>query len=476
MISGLGDYDDITLFERRRSDLIIKERNFSMNELFKLKVSSSVDMIIQGKFLIDEKTQKFSVKITTIRIGKTNSISETYTITIDTISPENIIFYINKFFLEPFIKANKIAKKINDLKTSKVSFGSKIAITGFNNYSELTKYDSLQKGIIYLIEERLKQNKSISILDRQHLKKIYYEQLLKQFSNHNQIPDNLAAADLLITGCFTFFNNKFFISCRLIDVNTTEIKCVYHYESEMKTISKTIGIIIDQINFSLSKNSSENIIQEKIYPSSVETLLYYSRGVELFDKNDFLQAVEYMDRAISIEPSYTFGKWQAGKIYEEYLMNYSKAVEAYKKVLADASAGNMYEKSLLRIAMINYKYLKNYTDCIYFLSEFKNKFPNSEYNDIIYFTCGHSLQMLEKYSEALENYSQIINSKSFTPIIGSFYIRAGECSLLLKKTNEAKTYFKTAAEEHPDEIYKAETGGRNIYVGEEAQKYLSGMR
>ena len=470
VISSLNNYDGITLLERFRSDLLIIEKKYKIKEIPVVSNSYPSDIIIQGEFNYDANLKKFFLNISEKKSN--TSVSNKYCIEFYSADYEELFFKLKNNFIDEFAAKNKLAKRNEKNYKIKIHTNSKITITAFNNYSENINIDPLQKGIVYLLEEKLKSLKHIKLLDRQHIKKICDEQLLNMLSQNHKIPLNIIGADYIIAGCFTVIKNKLKILSRIIDVNSTEIKKSFDIETDANQLSQSVNQLIEETVCSLIEDGCDTANANLLCPSRDESLIYYLRAIEYFDKKEYLKSVEYIDRAITVEPSFIYGKWQAGKIYEDYLKDYSKAISVYKMILTGDASGDIKEKALLRIAMINYNLFKNYQIVCDYLLEFMTKFKESEYEDIVLYTLGHSQQMLGKYDEAIKNYLIMLDSKKFTPIRGIFLIRAGECCLYTKNNKKAVEYFKRARDEHYDEIFKSEMDNKDILIGEEAKKYL----
>ncbi|MCX6347990.1 MAG: tetratricopeptide repeat protein [Candidatus Aureabacteria bacterium] len=470
VVSELSEYGGLALFERQRSDLILRERSLSLQDLFLLKPAAGVEALVAGAILKGKDDREKVLELTVTWIAQTGKEGVRIRREIDSLSPDKLQAVIREMLAEGVVAPNSL---IREKASERPVSGGTAAVIGFNNYSSLTEYDSLQKGIVYLLEERLSRNPGLQVVERDDLKKILKElQLQKDFSGGAPLY-NLASADLLVAGCFTWYDRTFRLDARIINVGMTKIERAFHRESNRSGVVSATRDLIESIGACLTGGGAKREEAGDIYPATPEALLHYSRGVELYDQGEYLAAVECINRALSVDPGYTFGRWEAGRIYEEYLHLYDRAIRAYAAVLESKPPGALREKCLLRLGMINYNYLQNYPRAIEYLSRFLREFPDSLYRDVILYSLGHSQQTLGRCDQALALYQRALADASFSPLRGSFLVRAAQCAESLGDPVAARRYLETAIRENGDDVLRAETGAKEVTVKEEAGPLLS---
>ncbi len=474
IVSRLSEYQGIDLFERQRPDLINKERGLSSGEEGGIKPSAPVAAIISGEFMKGDGSEK-KIRLTVTRLDRKDAGTEIYERVLPAFDLDPLLSALDDLLREGIIEPNVLKKKNAQSREGEIS-GTEVAVIGFNNYSSAKEYDPLQKGIIYLMEERLGREQNLKVVERDQLKGILAEHALSVLSGENGLAFNLIPADLLVAGCFTFHDHTFRIDSRIINVHTTEIERAFHYQAGPDEVLDTSIKMIEDIAQALSESRKGEKPAAAIYPHSEEALLYFARGADLYDQGEYAGAVENINRALSVDPEYIFGRWEVARIYEERLGRYDKALEAYQKVLEQSGDETIKEKALLRLAMINYRYRKDYKQAVEYFSQFLNEFPDSEFNDVILYSLGHANQQLGKYEQALEYYHRDIEDNPFSPLQGNLLLRAGQCYYLTGDHINARKCLEKACSRYGDEIFQAEKDKKEITVKEAAGEYLSHLQ
>jgi len=346
-------------------------------------------------------------------------------------------------------------------------------VIGFNNYSPRKEYDPLQKGIIFLLAERLGREEKLEVLERDHLKKILAEQAAADLSGDKGLSFKIIPADLLVTGCFTFNEETFRVDARVINVHTTEIERAFHHRAEPGEVLSAVTGTIEKIARSLSGNKAADKPAAGLYPRTREAILYFSRGADFYDRGEYEKAAASINRALSVDPDYIFGRWEVARIYEERLGKYGRALESYARVLADSPDEETREKTLLRLAMINYRYRKDFKKAIEYFTRLDSEFPDSVYNDIVLYSLGHCYQRLGKYDQALNCYRRDIEDNPYSPLRGNLLLRAGQCCYRSGDYPGARQFLEKARDLYGETVFKDEPGRDQITIEEATAPYLS---
>ncbi len=474
IVSFLAEYEGIDLFERQRTDLIVREKGLSSDPEGEPKIAIPVDLILSGAFRMgDENEKKIQLQVRWLNSPDTGEvISER---DLPSIAIQGLLSRLEDMLREAIIGPNKLRKKNSGYEEEEIS-GRSVAVIGFNNYSSLKEYDSLQKGIIYLMEERLSREPDLKVVDRDQLKTILSEHELTALSGDSGINFNFIPADLLVEGCYTFSDGEFIIYSRIINIHTTQIERAFSYESNPDQILNTSIEIIEDIARVLSRSRKKGEAARDIYPPSKEAFFYYARGADLYSRGEYAEAIAYINRALTVNPEYVFGQWEVARIYEEYLGRYHKALEAYKKVLEQPCGETIREKALLRLAMINYHHLENYPGAVEYFTKFQEEFPDSVFSDIILYSLGHSYQRMGKYEKALKYYQRGMEGSSFSPLRGSFLVRIGQCHYLSGDQTKARKNLEKAIDCCGTAIFQSEKNRKEITVKEEATRYITQLK
>ncbi len=471
LVGELSRCRGLELYERGRADLIFRERRLSPEMLSSARSSAPVDLVVGGAFFPAEQGEGKVVELSVLWLNQTGfeAVSRRE---ISSFRLETLIPAVEELVREGLVRPNGWEQEEPARREVPIG-GKKVAVIGFNNYSSRSEYDPLQKGIVFLFEERLRRNPALEILEREKLKEIFRELDLGGALGGEKPGFCPAAADLLVSGYFAFAGNEFLLAARVIEVPSTRIAGFFRRRAPEGRVAETVRDLVEEVGESLSGLRSGEDLAAGIYPATSEALLYYARGAELYDRGEYLAAVENINRAVSVDPGYVFGSWEAARIYEENLGLYDRAAEAYEKVLAGRPDRVIREKTMLRLGMLFYRRLRDFSAAARYFERFLEEFPDSDYRDAVLNALGAVWQQRGEYAQAREIYRQALESPGFNPLRGSLLVRAGQCSYQLEEFDRAREYFRLARDEHGGDIYRSEAGAREVTVGEEARKYLS---
>ncbi len=473
LVAELFRCRDLELLERGRADLIFREQRLSPELLTEIRTALPADLVIGGAFFPAPDGEKKSIELNARRPGGDGDAT-TGRREISSFEPAAVLAAVEELVRETLIREYGWVQKEAGSGESRIP-GKKVAVTGFNNYSSRTGYDPLQKGIIYLIEERLGRNPGLEVLEREKLGEISRE-VTRTGALGSVRPDLcLPSADLLVSGCFTFIGNEFIFLARVIEVPSTRIAAVLFRRGPGAEVAATVRGAVEEIGRRLAGGEAD-AAAASIYPATSEALLYYARGAEFYDRGEYLPAIENFNRAVSVDPGYTFGTYQAGRIYEEYLNLPGRAAGAYRQVLAGGGGPALREETLLRLGMLSLIRLDDPQGAIGYFEEFLEEFPDSAYRDAVLGALGDAGQKSGEYARALKAYRRALDSPGFNPLRGSLLVRAGQCLYQLEDYPRARECFQQARDGHGGEIYRSEIGTLTVTVGEEAERYLSRLK
>ncbi|MBL4889055.1 MAG: tetratricopeptide repeat protein [Candidatus Lindowbacteria bacterium] len=475
LVTRLANEYDVRVYERSRTDILLNERSFAYSGILSESKKIAVDQVIRGSVAWDRNKNSGFITIEVTDLSAESNTSEKREEILEELSNREIIRKTRDL-----VKGKDALafgwKKSDANKKPRSPGGFRVLVTGFNNYSDRSDNDELQRGVARLLEAQLGLNEKIEVVDRDLFKKVVDEYRLSKFGNQKSEKLMIIPADNVVTGCFVSSKDDFEIFARVINTHTSEIEFALSSGGAGKTNpTPEIKSVLSELSiaFGRKKSAVENDVSQGVYPASREALIYYSRGAALYEQGLYWEAVEAINRAIAVDPEYTFGKWEAARIYEEQLKDYPKAISAYEKVLADSPTLDVEEKTIFRMGMIHYRYLRNYKKALDSFLRFQKKFSGSVYSDVAHYIQGHVLQLKGEHAAAIEKYDELIEGSLFTPLAGSVLIRKGECYRELGQYKEAIAAWKQAIDEYPDMIFESEGGVKNLTVGDEAARLVN---
>ncbi len=477
-VTELSRFGGIELFERQRADLILRERFMASADPGRFRTYPPVDLVIFGSIRMDETAGRAIIHATVEDIrAESSSVSVEVIAPLASWSNEDLDSTARSIFRDRI--GGLYRWPLGETGSRGTYAGRKIAMTAFNNYGGDENFDPLQKGIIYLAAENLARVQGVSVIEREELVKVLDEKRMGSFS-HDFEPFELLSADLVVTGCMSATPRTFRLDARIIDVRTSEIVASFYSEAARNDILPVITDVMEMIARELSRDSrsaatdkfdtdrTERVVS---FPSSQEALLHYARGAQFYDRGDYLASIESIERALTVDPDFTFGRWEAGRIYEKYLGRHEKAAEAYRMVLADDPDSALREKTLMRLGMLCYRRLGRPGDAAVFLSRLLRDFPETIYGDLAGYALGHSLQQTGEYRLAVAAYEKALAYAAYSPLKGSLLIRRGQCLLELEEFEKARQSFETAISGHGSEIFQASTEQGQTTIREEASRW-----
>jgi serine/threonine protein kinase/tetratricopeptide (TPR) repeat protein len=218
-----------------------------------------------------------------------------------------------------------------------------LAIMYFKNNTGDTNLDHWQNMLSNLLIADLTQSKHIRVLSEDKLfnilgqlnqedAKTYSSDVLKQVAAQGEV-------NHILTGAYAKAGDQFRINVILQDASTLE-----HIDSESisGTGEQSIFSMVDELtrrikaNFQLSSEEIASDIDKAIgivTTSSPEAYKYYIEGIQYDLKGDYQKVIEYMEKAVEIDPefasAYLVMSWSYGNLnyYAEEKIALQKALE-----------------------------------------------------------------------------------------------------------------------------------------------------
>ena len=164
----------------------------------------------------------------------------------------------------------------------------------------------------------------------------------------NQVidPKKVAAdlnVDTLLTGSFIKDGDDLRITAQLVDVKPDKIlwreAIDLKYDKLLTVQDRVVKQIVKQLELNLSPAEAANLKAEK--PINAASYEDYLRGIDLYSLNEFAAAIQMLERATALEPTYAPAWAHLGRAYTTNASlqfggreGYGKAQAAYEKAIA----------------------------------------------------------------------------------------------------------------------------------------------
>ena len=221
-----------------------------------------------------------------------------------------------------------------------------VAVSYFDNTSDLEEYNPLSKGLADMLITDLSNVKSIKIVEREKLESLLKEIKLGESkfmdeSTIQKLGEGLGAGYIL-TGSYLIMGNTMRIDARLVNVGTGEVFMGEEITGEKDTFfeleKNLVEKLISVLNLSLSKSEERRL--KKVQTKSFDSFNAYSSALVSYDKGEYKESLIYMEKAIEID--------------EDFEIAWDKLDEIEKKInsFLDAKRLNISEDILNLITLV----------------------------------------------------------------------------------------------------------------------------
>jgi serine/threonine protein kinase/Flp pilus assembly protein TadD len=168
---------------------------------------------------------------------------------------------------------------------------------------------------------------------------------VERYRNREIDPDKVAAelhVNTLLTGTYLKEGDDLRLSLQLVNVNPATILWQRTMDVQYENLRSVQDTIAEQIIAGLSLRLTEAESARVRFDNSIDPLAYedYLRGVDLYATNDFHSAIDMLERAAALAPSYALTWAHLGRAYTTNASlafggreQYAKAQAAYEKAL-----------------------------------------------------------------------------------------------------------------------------------------------
>ncbi len=183
-----------------------------------------------------------------------------------------------------------------------------LAILPFENNSvtDPEKYQPLSKGLSAMLITDINQNqRALKVIERNKIAALLKEIALSQTGSVDESTairaGKILGAQSIAFGSFIVLGSSVRIDTRIINVETSELIMA---ESIMGSSSAFM-----QLERDLAQKIAKSLkiafkLKKAATGSNIDTALYFSRGVDAFDKGNRTEAKQLFQQCINIDPSY----------------------------------------------------------------------------------------------------------------------------------------------------------------------------
>jgi TolB-like protein len=205
-------------------------------------------------------------------------------------------------------------KVINQAKANNYENQKVIAISYFDNTSDIKEFNPLKKGIADMLITDLSKIKSLKIIEREKLENVLREINISKNPYFDQTTAQKIGkglhAEYILTGSYILINDKFRIDARLINVSSGEIIMSEKSDglkSDFFDIQKDlVENIANSLNIKLKREEKKEL--REYTTKSFEAIEKYSKGLEAQDNGEQEKASKYFRESLEADPNYKLAK------------------------------------------------------------------------------------------------------------------------------------------------------------------------
>ncbi len=296
-----------------------------------------------------------------------------------------------------------------------------VAVVGFSCTNGQTQPASS------IIQERLitflANNKNITVVERNKLDTVFNEHAL-QISGVVDIDSakslgKLVAADMIITGSFTYINSKQIeVNARAIDANTGKI--VATANATMKKDWQENDSFIKDITKDISQKAAEyfksgmQYYNQGKYSMAIEFFtraiaqntefasVYIYRGIAYYKKGNYDNAMKDYNKAIEINPELAQAYFQRALSYKFITAEYTRALEDFDKAIELDPNVSAYYTERGELYVFNKEYDKAMADLNKAIILNPNEAEAYAWRGHIFFIKNDIDRAIKDYSKAIE--------------------------------------------------------------------------
>jgi serine/threonine protein kinase/Flp pilus assembly protein TadD len=326
-----------------------------------------------------------------------------------------------------------------------------IAVIGFTNRTGDQSLDYLQEAIPNLLITSLEQSGHFQVTSWERLKDL----LRQSGKDAAAVSDEEAGfevcrkegVDALVLGSYIKAGEAFATDVKVLDVGTK--KLLRTASAKGDGVSSVLKTQIDEISRSISRGLGPVTAKIEIAPSkvaelttsSMEAYNYFLRGRDDYEKFYYADARKFLEKAVSIDPTFAVAYLYLGKIAAE-IFDTKAMAEAYE--MAKKYSEKASEKERLHIeAEYASAVERDPEKRLRLLEELTRKYPQEKefHTDL-----GLVYDSRRRYPEAIAEYEKAL---TLDPNFGPALNQAGYAYVAVGELEKALQYFKRYAAANP---------------------------
>jgi serine/threonine protein kinase/Tfp pilus assembly protein PilF len=326
-----------------------------------------------------------------------------------------------------------------------------IAVIGFKNQTGDPNLDYLQEAIPNLLITSLEQSGHFRVTSWERLK-----DLLRQSGRDSTATSDEEAGfevcrkegiDSLVLGSYIKAGEAFATNVQVVDAATKQLLKTASAKGD--GVSSVLKTQIDEISRTISRGIGPATAKIEAAPpkiaelttSSMEAYNYFLRGRDDYEKFYYADARKFLEKAVTIDPTFAVAYLYLGKVAGEIYDNKARsdAYEMAKKFSAKAT-----EKERLYIEAAYAGSIEiNSEKKLRLLEELANKYPQEKQP---YYEIGRFYEAQNKYPEAIAEYEKAL---ALDPNLGYALNQAGYVYAEIGDLEKAIRYFERYAAINP---------------------------
>lgn len=191
-----------------------------------------------------------------------------------------------------------------------------VAILYFDNYTGNPDYDPLGKGIASMMISDLSPVQEIQLVERDRMQDLVKEidmQHTKYFDSTTAVRvGHMVGAEFVVVGAFAAVQPQMRIDTRVVRVETGEIvktaQVVGDQDKFFDLEQALANKLVDGLGVAVSPEEHDRLVAQENANrvDALSTLVKYSQALALYDRGDYVGAVEHMGPALQASPNAAF--------------------------------------------------------------------------------------------------------------------------------------------------------------------------
>lgn len=212
-----------------------------------------------------------------------------------------------------------------------------VAVAPFENQSGEPEFDWLHEGLADMLITSLSRSKNLTVLSRQQLA-VLLDRIGRQGAKRLRLEDSLeiarrSQAEVIIVGGFAKLGEKMRVDASILDARNGQL-----LSAESLTVNSPEQILsqIDLLSLRLAARLGATMTEAESKPGlsgvmtdSLEAYRYYSLALEKANAYHSAEAIEFLEKAIALDPQFAMAYARVGYIYTMVRVNEADKARPY---------------------------------------------------------------------------------------------------------------------------------------------------